>query len=869
MPKLPSANDFGSRPVPQSQNRILEYNGGMATARATEQLGKVIGDMGRDMMEKQDRLGYASAKSALLQKDAEIRQELDADPDYGNYAQKYNERMGVARAEVLKAMGPNAYRGELEVDAGDIGMRGSAQVADMSKRREADHGIATLNTLLDTNRSAALSAGDQETRAQFLDATNAAIEGAKARGYLSETQAVATRQKFAESYAKGSLSLMSPAQRIQALNSVDDRSPLAFLQPDDRAALKQDAERDLLTQQAKADAFRAKANAGFNSDFEIGLRRGEKGYDDIEQAYKSGRISPNDRTQYTVWLDANLEKIGKERNEILRVEHAGVDAPLLDPANADDRKALNKHFDLTVQNWVGAPADEVVDRSVGYAAQKGMVPDRLKGMIRGNLRAGDADQQVMASDTLQKLRTVNPDLLNDFSTEDISRGNLISQYVSYGATPADAVTKADEATRLDPNVVKARDQEFSQKMTSMFGKEKSVSIAENTLAGEFDEGWFSAEPTVGAAAAAEYNTLLKDEYRKTGNMEAAQKTALDMVKKSWGVSRVGGEATLMKYAPEKYYSVPGLSPKENAAWMKDQLSADIQTGGMPAPESGMVADMHKQFPWTAGIDFNFIDSRGKGDPQGFRGLEYYPSNERDNPKPGKTTVEVFGKNVTPTDLMGDLLSHQLPRTDPQVANYRQQILSSMTPEQVDNIHGDYDRAKREGHLRDGQTFKDWLSTQGGDSFFRGFPTGQWSPNDYTSEQKQIFANLDKHLVAKYGSAEPRAASRGLFASDPTSRLSLINNPKAISRDGLPLYSVVLTGEDGVPRVVTDQNGLPLAWRPDYSLSAEGQRRAAEKAQTVEAARLTRENNLLNKDVPFGAIKEGSKGQFGLGLPGAL
>lgn len=685
MPRLPSAEDLGARPTPQSQNRILEYNGGMATALATQQLGKVIGGIGRDMMEKQDRLGYASAKSALLQKDAQIRQELDADPDYGNYAQKYNERMTAARADVMKAMGPNAYRGEFGVDAEAIGLRGLAQVSDLSKRKESDHGIATLNSLLETNRSAALSSTDPESRAQFLDATNAAIEGAKARGYLSETQAGATRQKFAESYAKGSLELMAPTQRIQALNNIEQGSPLSFIQPDDIASMKRDAERDWLTQQARADAMRAKANAGFNSDFEIGLRRGEKGYDDIEQAYKAGRISPNDRTQYTVWLDGNLEKMGKERNEILRVEHAGEGGPLLDPSNADDRKALNNHFDLTVQNWVGVPADEVIDRSVGYATQKGMVPDRLKGMVRGNLRAGNADQQAMAADTLQKLRTANPDLLSDFSNEDISRGNLISQYVSYGASPADAVVKADEASRLDPNVVKARDQEYAAKMTSMFGKEKAVSIAENTLASEFDEGWFSAEPSVGAAAAAEYNTVTRDEYRKTGNLEAAQKTALDMVKKSWGVSRIGGDPVLMKYAPEKYYSVPGLSAKDNAAWMRDQLSADIQSGGM-------------------------------------------------------------------------------------------------------------------------------------------------------------------------------------FASDPNSRLSLINNPKAISRDGLPLYSVVLTGDDGIPRVVTDQNGLPLAWRPDYSLSAEGQKRAAEKAQMVEDARMTRENNLLNKDVPFGGIKEGSKGQYGIGLP---
>lgn len=728
MPRLPSAEDLGRRSAPSPGNAILNYEGGQAMARTTQQFGQVVEGVGRDMLEKQDKLGYASAKSALIQKEAQVRQELDSDPDWANYGSKYEAKMKEARAEAFKRLGPNAYRGQFEIEAADIMARGSVDVSQLSKRKESDNGVATLEGLLETNRAAALTARDEATKSQLIDATNTAIEGAKARGYISEVQAGKARRQFTESYAKGTLEMMEPSARIQALNNVQAGSPLSFIQPDDLAALKQDAERDWLTQQARSDAIRAKANAGFNSDFEIGLRRGERGYSDIESAYKSGRISANDRTQYTVWLDSNLAKQQADRNEILRVEDAGAGGPLLDPANADDRKALNNHFDLTTQNWVGAPADEIVDRSVGYAAQKGIVPERLRGMIRGNLRAGDENQQAMAADTLQKLRTANPDLLNDFSTDDISRGNLISQYVSYGASPADAVRKADEAMRLDKNVVEARDQEYAKTFKAVFGSTASpVLVAEETLSKEFDQGWFSAAPAVGAAAAAEYNTVTRDEYRKTGNLEAAQKTALDMIKRTWGVTRVGdggslsevdsrdgpipsaprvvldflggakdvvsksllgiGDPVLMKYPPEKFYSVPGLSPKENAYWMQEQLTSDIQDGD-------------------------------------------------------------------------------------------------------------------------------------------------------------------------------------LFASDPASRVSLINNPASVSKDGLPLYSVVLTGEDGIPRVVTDQNGKPLAWRPDYMTSKKRQELVSERDKGVDEAKQARENNLLNKDVPLGGLKPGTKDTFGIGLPGA-
>jgi hypothetical protein len=216
-----------------------------------------------------------------------------------------------------------------------------------------------------------------------------------------------------------------------------------------------------------------------------------------------------------------------------------------------------------------------------------------------------------------------------------------------------------------------------------------ISVAEKTLANEFDQGWFSASPGVGADAAAEFNRVAQDEYRKTGNLESAQKTALDMVKRSWGVSRIGdGSPRLMKYAPEKFYSVPGLTPKENADWMQGQLSSEIQDGG-------------------------------------------------------------------------------------------------------------------------------------------------------------------------------------LFANDPTSRLSLINHPTAVSRDGLPLYSVVLTGDDGIPRVVTDKTGKPLAWKPDYKSSEVGKKAAADLQKNIDDARKARERILDPKNkVPLGAVPDKSS-EFGIGLPGSL
>jgi hypothetical protein len=161
--------------------------------------------------------------------------------------------------------------------------------------------------------------------------------------------------------------------------------------------------------------------------------------------------------------------------------------------------------------------------------------------------------------------------------------------------------------------------------------------------------------------------------------------------------------------------------------------------------------MRSKFPWTSKVDLNLIDSTAKGDAS--RKLEFYPSDERDNPLPGKPTVEVFGKDVTESDLMGEVLSHHLPKTDKQVARFRQQILDSMTPQQKQSIRGDYQNERKAGLTKD--SFETWLSKQGGDSFFRGYPTGQWPSSEYTAQQKQVYAQLQSYLDGSSGPSEPQ------------------------------------------------------------------------------------------------------------------
>lgn len=156
--------------------------------------------------------------------------------------------------------------------------------------------------------------------------------------------------------------------------------------------------------------------------------------------------------------------------------------------------------------------------------------------------------------------------------------------------------------------------------------------------------------------------------------------------------------------------------------------------------------VQNQYPWMKNVDYNIRDSRQQGDPTGSkRYLEFYPPDERDNPQPGKPTVEVFSNEMGPSDVMGEILSHHLPSVDPVIAAYRKALIGQMTPDQKRGIQGDYEMNKRNRLVDKGDDLNAWLQKQGGDSFFRGMPTGQWKKEEYTPTQQQIYEQMFQYL----------------------------------------------------------------------------------------------------------------------------
>ena len=154
--------------------------------------------------------------------------------------------------------------------------------------------------------------------------------------------------------------------------------------------------------------------------------------------------------------------------------------------------------------------------------------------------------------------------------------------------------------------------------------------------------------------------------------------------------------------------------------------------------------------------FNLIN---KGPMEDGRQLEYYPPWERDNPEPGKATVELYNQSGTPEQtenlITGDMM-HYLggvdPRTgeviDPTWFKLKQQIIQSRTSEQQ--------RIDDRAYQRDAPLYNnnpppqdEWMQMNRGDAYIRGklTPDAQdnWR-NMYTPDQQQILEQLRQYLT---------------------------------------------------------------------------------------------------------------------------
>lgn len=182
---------------------------------------------------------------------------------------------------------------------------------------------------------------------------------------------------------------------------------------------------------------------------------------------------------------------------------------------------------------------------------------------------------------------------------------------------------------------------------------------------------------------------------------------------------------------------------------------ETPVGPMPPsldPQAGLLDQAKQQYPILDSHSIGFKNNPGGGD--GY--MESWPPNETgtpDRPRPKEFPLNQFGvenyrPDSRPIDVLADVTSHYLIKSDPVVKNIYEVFSSSLQPFQENILKEQYQHAvTNEGEKR---PYEDWKVNSGLPGYLRGYTFKQW-PDDfnqkaYTLSQMKLLDGLMGYLT---------------------------------------------------------------------------------------------------------------------------
>ena len=171
--------------------------------------------------------------------------------------------------------------------------------------------------------------------------------------------------------------------------------------------------------------------------------------------------------------------------------------------------------------------------------------------------------------------------------------------------------------------------------------------------------------------------------------------------------------------------------------------------------SALQANTEREFPATAGLGINYKATIYEN--RGF--LETWRPDETGTaefPRPkefpmGQWGIEVYREDVTPEAVAGDVASHILNETNPDVKEMYRNFISSLTENQQKILQGQYKwHQDNEGETR---SLEDWKRYTGLPGYFRADAFNQWGDDAatmYTEGQRQGSQQLRQWMKTSEG-----------------------------------------------------------------------------------------------------------------------
>lgn len=372
------------------------------------------------------------------------------------------------------------------------------------------------------------------------------------------------------------MSLMG--MEIDASSMGDER--FANIPYERRMALAEDAlAQSNAMRTAQARAAQDQYNAQINQ-LMLGIHDGTAGLADIQAARGEWLTEYADVKKATDAWEARNKDVITTQQAVSALSDPNY---LWDPTDSDNKKMLDSVVKAdNGQARIGQRDDDYIDRVVVPMFQQSrMLPPSILGAMQAMARSSNPQDVNWAYSQMDRLEQMNPrafgrDAGEEQLTQLMDWRRLRTMY------PEEEIVDRMRESQ-DPRKIQAR------KALEPEAREALADIAMPELLGHFDDAWLDEpeaplDPMASAAMRAEFDDYFVDQFTRTYDKEVAKTNALKLMERNgWGVSRIGGEPRMMKFAPEKVY---GQEIDGSFGWMREQaveeLTPVFETAGLPA-----------------------------------------------------------------------------------------------------------------------------------------------------------------------------------------------------------------------------------------------------------------------------------------------
>lgn len=552
MPSVPLPQNFGPipvRPVAAGVQPLLEQ-----VARGAEQIGAQV-------LEARRFSEFTAFSGALTRSLNDLDLRFERDPgDPVTLQERYQEASQERLEEHLAGVRDPQVQEMARRKGEQLLERGSVQAGLRGLELEHDAGLAAMENAAEAAQEAAAQALTPEGRAEALSEGRLAIEG---NPRLTEVQREARLDVYDRDADLTQIGALIEAGEFDAaIAMLDDREQSAGLDELQRQQARKVVETAREKARVAAKVARAGVVAKTASDLEIAVSRGQAGEPAIEAAFEAGVIGASKRTQLVKEVDRQRAGAVELAGQLQLVGGALEGSSVLDPRNTDHKKAVDAYYGAIQPQIEELPPDLQNEAKAVTSARLGIVPEAVQGELRGSLRAGSEEQIVQAADLYDRLREKNLQTLNDFTQEDIELAVTVQTLIRAGVDPGQAVTDTQDKIKRSPQEQEIREDLYRRQTSGATG-EPAADFLEDEL-GEF----FAFDAEIPHAMVGEFDFVARESFLRTGNIDAARETAVEVMRRTWGETNIGRKRW-QKYAPEVVYD-NGVDPE----WIEEQLAAE-------------------------------------------------------------------------------------------------------------------------------------------------------------------------------------------------------------------------------------------------------------------------------------------------------